>query len=100
MRSEIRSEFKPDDTLVRGSRSSSTVTTAIAKRLRNLTPEKAHEALAASRSADHVRVFLHDGRILDGAVLFNEFKGTARIINIVREVSIDIRVEDVRDVRY
>src|SRR5262245_60775271 len=104
MRSEIRSEFKPDVTLLRSGhsngRSSSAATSTLTKKLRSLTPEKAHEALAASRCADHVRVFLHDGRVLEGAVLFNEFKGTARIINIVNEVSVDIRAEDVRDVRY
>lgn len=99
MRSESRTDFKPDASLLRHSGGADTALASV-KKLRSLSPEKAHEALVASRSADHVRVFLRDGRVLDGAILFNEFKGTARIINIVHEVSVDFRVDDVRDIRF
>jgi hypothetical protein len=69
-------------------------------KLRNLTAEEAYELLAAARTADHVEIYLRDGRIVDGAILFNDIKGTGRIINVVKEVSVDFRVENVRDIRF
>jgi len=35
-----------------------------------------------------------------GAVIFNESKGSGRIINVDQEVSVDFRVEEIRDVRF
>src|SRR5262245_47058941 len=69
------------------------------RKMRNRTPERAHEALSAARTADCVHLFLRDGRVIEGAILFNEYKGTGRIINIDHEISVDFRTEDVRDIR-
>jgi len=81
-------------------RPSQTIEQLKARRLRNLSPERAHEELCAARTADLVYLFLRDGRVYDGAILFNEFKSTGRLINIDREISVDFRAEDVRDIRY
>lgn len=74
--------------------------TSTAKRGRTLTPEKIFDLLVSARSADRVSLYFRDGRIVCGAVIFNEFKGTGRIINVDEEVSVDFRVEDLRDVRF
>ena len=74
--------------------------TSTAKRGRTLTPEKIFDLLVSARSADRVSLYFRDGRIVSGAVIFNEFKGTGRIINVEEEVSVDFRVDDLRDVRF
>ncbi len=67
------------------------------RKFRNLDPERAHEALSSAHTVNGVRLFLKDGRIIDGAILFNEFKRTGRIINIHTEISVDFHAEEVRD---
>ena len=69
-------------------------------KLRNLTPEQAYELLATARTADHVELYLRDGRMIDGAILFNDIKGTGRIINVTKEISVDFRADNVRDIRF
>ena len=36
---------------------------------------------------------------MHGALIFNQFKGTGRLINIEQEVSIDFGVDDLRDLK-
>ena len=38
-------------------------------------------------------------RVLRGALVFNEFKGTGRLINVEEEISFDFNVDQVLDVR-
>lgn len=70
------------------------------KKLRNLNAEEAFELLSQARHADMVHLYLRDGRVIEGAILFNEIKGTGRIINVIREISVDFRAFDVRDIRF
>ncbi|HET6202269.1 MAG TPA: hypothetical protein VFI25_05640 [Planctomycetota bacterium] len=74
--------------------------TSNAKKGRTLTPEKIFDLLVEARSADRVSIYFRDGRIVSGAVIFNESKGTGRIINVDAEVSVDFRIEDIRDLRF
>ena len=62
-------------------------------------PEKIYDALLGARTADHVSVNFKDGRIVHGALIFNPFKGTGRIINIDQELSVDFAVDDIRELR-
>ncbi|HKE00009.1 MAG TPA: hypothetical protein VKE69_03285 [Planctomycetota bacterium] len=104
MRSDQPTDFRIDDLAKRASAPSLEPSrggaSALRRKLRSLSPEKAQEALAASRTAEHVLVYLRDGRVIDGAVLFNEFKRTGRVINIFSETSVDFRLDEVRDVRF
>ena len=52
-----------------------------------------------ARQADWVELSLEDGRALSGAIIFNEFKGTGRLINVDEEFSYDFHVDQVVDVR-
>ena len=51
----------------------------------------------AMEIADAVEDF--DGRVMDGALIFNQFKGTGRLINIDQELSVDFQVDDLRDLK-
>lgn len=70
------------------------------RKLRNLNYEESFELLLQARSADHVQLYLRDGRVIEGAILFNDIKGTGRIINVVKEISVDFKTLDVRDIRF
>ncbi|MFN6146150.1 MAG: hypothetical protein ACK5AL_07320 [Planctomycetota bacterium] len=52
-----------------------------------------------ARQADWVELQLEDGRALAGAIIFNEFKGTGRLINVDQEFSFDFNVDQVLDVK-
>ncbi|MBK8976405.1 MAG: hypothetical protein IPM29_10785 [Planctomycetes bacterium] len=52
-----------------------------------------------ARQADWVTLDLEDGHSLSGAIIFNEFKGTGRLINVDEEISYDFNVDQVVDVR-
>lgn len=69
-------------------------------KLRDLTAEQAFELLHTARTADHVQLYLRDGRVVDGAILFNDSKGTGRIINVSKETSFDFRAEQIRDIKF
>ncbi|MCB9892750.1 MAG: hypothetical protein H6832_13360 [Planctomycetes bacterium] len=58
------------------------------------------DLLMNARQADWVDLELKDGRSLSGAIIFNEFKGTGRLINIDDEISVDFRAGDVRSVKF
>lgn len=63
------------------------------------TREEVYDLLMNARQADWVQLSLGDGRSLSGAIIFNEFKGTGRLINIDEEISFDFRVDQVVDVK-
>jgi hypothetical protein len=52
-----------------------------------------------ARQASWVELRLADGRQVHGAIIFNEFKGTGRLINVEEEISFDFNVDQVTDVK-
>jgi hypothetical protein len=69
------------------------------RRTRKPTREKVFDLLMNARQADWVELNLEDGRSLQGAIIFNEFKGTGRLINVEKEISFDFNVDQVVDVK-
>jgi len=63
------------------------------------TREEVYDLLMNARQADWVELSLEDGRSMSGAIIFNEFKGTGRLINVEQEISFDFNVDQVVDVR-
>ena len=61
--------------------------------------EKIYDALQGARTADKVTVFFKDGRAATGALIFNPFKGSGRVIDVEKETSIDFAIENIRDLR-
>ncbi len=62
--------------------------------------QRLYDLLLGARTADKVTLYFRDGRILHGALIFNPFKGTGRLINIDHEVSIDFAVDQLREVKF
>jgi hypothetical protein len=75
------------------------MSTASSKKSRELVPEKIYDTLLGVRTADKVTMHFKDGRIVHGALNFNRFKGTGRVINIDQEVCVDFSVNDIRDLK-
>ena len=69
------------------------------RRTRKPNREKLYDLLMNARQADWVELSLEDGRCMSGAIIFNEFKGTGRLINVEKEVSFDFNVDQVMDVK-
>jgi hypothetical protein len=69
------------------------------RRTRKPSRERIYDLLMNARQADWVELSLEDGRCLAGAIIFNEFKGTGRLINVEKEVSFDFNVDQVVDVK-
>ena len=69
------------------------------KKPRQIVPEKIYDMLLGARTADKVTMHFKDGRAVHGALIFNPFKGTGRIIDIDIELSIDFEVDDIRDLK-
>ena len=65
-----------------------------------LVPEKIYDMLLNARTADKVTVHFKDGRVITGALIFNPFKGTGRLIDVEKESSIDFAIENIRDLRF
>lgn len=61
--------------------------------------ERIYDLLMNARQADWVELALDDGRSVSGAIIFNEFKGTGRLINVDDEISMDFNVDQVIDVK-
>ena len=61
--------------------------------------QRLYDLLLGARTADKVTLYFKDGRVLHGALIFNPFKGTGRLINIDQELSVDFAVDDLRDIR-
>lgn len=64
-----------------------------------LTRDEVYDLLMNARQAEWVELSLDDGRALSGAIIFNEFKGTGRLINVDQEFSFDFHVDQVTDVK-
>jgi hypothetical protein len=62
--------------------------------------QRLYDLLLGARTADKVTLYFKDGRILHGALIFNPFKGTGRLINIDQEMSMDFAVDQLREVRF
>ena len=69
------------------------------RRTHKPTREEVYDLLMNARQADWVELSLEDGRSMSGAIIFNEFKGTGRLINVEQEISFDFNVDQVVDVR-
>ena len=69
------------------------------KKSREMVPERIYDILLNARTADKVTMRFKDGRIVQGALIFNPFKGTGRLINIERETSVDFNVDEVGELK-
>ncbi len=62
-----------------------------------------HDTIASSlrraTQEEKVSVEFIDGKVVEGAILFNETKGCGKVINVEEEVSVDFRVEQIAAVR-
>ena len=67
---------------------------------KTLVPEKIYDMLLNARTADKVTVHFKDGQFISGALIFNPFKGTGRLIDVEKESSIDFAIENIRDLRF
>ena len=74
--------------------------TSSTKKRGSADPERIYDLLLGARTADRCTVHFKDGRVFSGALVFNQFKGTGRLINIDEELSIDFQVDDVRDLKF
>jgi hypothetical protein len=74
-------------------------TTASSRASRQMIPEKIYDALVSARTADKVTLFFRDGRAVSGALIFNPFKGSGRVIDIEKESSVDFEIDQIRDLR-
>ena len=61
--------------------------------------QRIYDLLLGARTADKVTLYFKDGRVMNGALIFNQFKGTGRLINIDQELSVDFQVDDLRDLK-
>jgi hypothetical protein len=62
--------------------------------------QRLYDLLLGARTADKVTLYFRDGRVLNGALIFNPFKGTGRLINIDQEMSVDFTVDQLREVKF
>ncbi len=69
------------------------------KKSGEMIPERIYDILLNTRTADKITIRFKDGRIIQGALIFNHLKGTGRLINIERETSIDFAVDEIRDLK-
>jgi hypothetical protein len=74
--------------------------TSSTKKGRAVDPERIYDLLLGARTASECTLHFKDGRILRGALVFNQFKGTGRIINVDEEVSVDFAVDEIRDLKF
>lgn len=70
------------------------------KKNRELVPERIYDMLLSARTADKVTLHFKDGRVVHGALIFNPFKGTGRVINIDQEISVDFAIAEIRDLKF
>ena len=67
---------------------------------RGIDPEKIYDMLLGARTAEVCTVHFKDGRVLRGSLVFNQFKGTGRLINVDDEISTDFAVDEIRDLKF
>lgn len=70
-----------------------------AMKSRTTDSQRIYDLLLGARTADKATLYFKDGRVLAGALIFNQFKGTGRLINIEQEISVDFAVDDLRDLK-
>jgi len=70
------------------------------KKSRAVDPERIYDMLLGARTADVCTLHFKDGRILRGALVFNQFKGTGRLINVDDEMSLVFGVDEIRDLKF
>lgn len=70
------------------------------RKSRTLDPERIYDMLLGARTAELCTLSFKDGRTLRGALVFNQFKGTGRLINIDEELSVDFQVDELRDIKF
>ncbi len=73
--------------------------TTTKKKGRSADSRHIYDLLLGARTADKATLYFKDGRVIHGALIFNQFKGTGRLINIEQELSIDFSVEELREVK-
>ncbi len=71
----------------------------VAERGQAPTREEVYDLLMNARQASWVELTLNDGRAVKGAIIFIEFKGTGRLINVEEEISFDFNVDQVLNVK-
>ena len=71
----------------------------VAERTQTPSREEVYDLLMNARQASWVELSLNDGRFVKGAIIFNEFKGTGRLINVEEEISFDFNVDQVLNVK-
>jgi hypothetical protein len=69
------------------------------RKARQMTQEKIYDALQGARTADKVTVYFKDGRFATGALIFNPFKGSGRVIDVDKETSIDFLIDTIRELK-
>ena len=57
------------------------------------------QSLKKAARADKVSLFFKDGKMVEGAILFNEIKKSGKIINIEDEISLDFEISDITKVK-
>jgi len=57
------------------------------------------QSLKKASRADRVSLTFKNGKVVEGAVLFNEIKKSGKIINIDEEISVDFEMADVSQVK-
>jgi hypothetical protein len=72
----------------------------VSKKIRAVDMEQLYDLLLGARTAESVTLHFKDGRVLKGALVFNQFKGTGRLINVDQELSEDFSVDELRDLKY
>ena len=73
---------------------------APAKPAKELDPERIYDMLLGARTAEVCTLHFKDGRTQKGALVFNQFKGTGRLINVEEEGSLDFGVDELRDIKF
>ena len=70
------------------------------RKSRGVDPERIYDMLLGARLAEVCTLHFKDGRVLRGALVFNQSKGTGRLINVDEELSVDFAVGELRDVKF
>ncbi len=69
------------------------------RKKRKYSLERIYDLLMNARQSNWVTLHFTDGEVVSGAIIFNEYKGTGRIINVDQEFSRDFKAMEIRDVK-
>lgn len=75
-------------------------TATSARRTAAVDTELLYDMLLGARTADRVTLLFRDGRTINGSLVFNQFKGTGRLIDVDKELSLDFAIDELRDVKF